>query len=73
MKKLVFIILVGLLVIVALAVISCDVDSRISPTPRESEEITNSCLTCHSDEETLKEVASTKAEEDKSEATSGEG
>ena len=72
MKRLVFT-LVGLLIIVSLAVISCDVDDRVSITTEGSEKLTNSCLTCHSDEEILKEVASPEAEGNKSEATSGEG
>ncbi len=72
MKKLVFS-LVGLLVIISLLVISCDVDDHISSTTGESEELTNSCFTCHSNEETLKEVVSPEAEGNKSKATSGEG
>jgi len=42
-------------------------------TAPEGEEIVSSCVSCHSDKDLLKEVASPEPEEEKSEATSGEG
>ena len=42
-------------------------------TPPEGEEVVSSCVSCHSDKDLLKEVASPEPEEEKSEATSGEG
>lgn len=36
-------------------------------------EVVSSCVACHTDKDTLKEVATPEPEEAKSEATSGEG
>ena len=45
----------------------------IVPTPGEGVAVVSSCITCHTDEELLKRVATQEPEEEKSEATSGEG
>ena len=71
MKRLVFI-TIAALVLVVLAVAGCSEKEPISPTPEEGEEIVSSCVTCHSDKDLLKQTA-TVVEEEKSEATSGEG
>jgi hypothetical protein len=41
-------------------------------TPPPETEVVSSCVTCHTDKELLKQTA-TAVEEEKSEATSGEG
>ena len=69
MKRLVFAGII-ILVLALLAVVGC-AEKEPAVTPEE-EEIVSSCVACHSDKDLLKEVA-TPEEEEKSEATSGEG
>ena len=66
MKKLVFIV-AGVLFLVLPVVAGCAPPS--GPPPGEE---VSTCVTCHSDKDLLKQTASV-VEEDKSEATSGEG
>ena len=66
MKKLVFIV-VGALFLALLTAAGCAPPS--GPAPGEE---VSTCVTCHSDKDLLKEVA-TPEEEEKSEETSGEG
>jgi len=70
MKRLVTVIVVTLVILVSVifAVIGC-AEKEAVPTP----EVVSSCVTCHTDEDLLKEVASVEPAEEKSEATSGEG
>ncbi|GAG15749.1 unnamed protein product, partial [marine sediment metagenome] len=42
-------------------------------TPGDKTEVLSSCVTCHTDKDTLKEVAAPEPVGEKSEATSGEG
>ena len=70
MKKLVTAVTI-ILVLVAIAAIGCTNKGLIGPAP-EAEEITSTCVTCHTDKDTLKELATTE-EVAKSEATTGEG
>ncbi len=72
MKRLVTAVTV-ILVLVALAATGCTNKGLISPAPEaEEEEITSTCVTCHTDKDTLKELATTEVAA-KSEATTGEG
>ena len=66
MKKLVFI-GIGLLLLVLLITTGCT--SVSEPAPGEE---VSTCVICHSDKDLLKQTA-TLVEEEKSEATSGEG
>ena len=72
MKRLAFTI-VGVLVLILLAAVGCAEQEPADLTPAEGEEVVSSCVSCHTDKDTLKEVASPEAEEVHSEATSGEG
>ena len=67
MKRLVLAVMV-ILVLVVLAAAGC-AEKEQGPAP----EVVSSCVTCHTDKDILKEVAATEPEEEKSEATSGEG
>jgi hypothetical protein len=70
MKRLVLI--AGItLVLVVLAAAGC-AEQEPSITPEEGEVVVSSCVSCHTDKDTLKEVA-TPEEKAESEATSGEG
>ena len=60
-----------ILVLVTLAAAGC-AEKEPAVIPEEEEEVVSSCVSCHSDKDILKEVASPEKEE-KSEATSGEG
>jgi len=71
MKRLVLVVAVTI-VLVALAAAGC-AQKEAAVTPPEGEEVVSSCVSCHSDKDLLKEVASPEPEEEKSEATSGEG
>jgi len=64
--------LVAALVMVMLIAGGC-AQKEAAVTAPEGEEIVSSCVSCHSDQGLLKEVASPEPEEEKSEATSGEG
>ena len=67
MKRLVLAVMV-ILVLVVLAAAGCAEKEQV-PAP----EVVSSCVTCHTDKDTLKEVATPESEEVHSEATSGEG
>ena len=71
MKRLVTTITV-ILVLVALAATGCTNKGLVGPSPGDETEVVSTCVTCHTDKDTLKEMA-TKEEEAKSEATTGEG
>jgi len=60
-----------ILVLVVLAAAGC-AEKEPAVTPGEAEEVVSTCVGCHTDKDTLKEVA-TQEEEVHSEATSGEG
>ena len=70
MKRLVLAVAL-MLVLVVLAAAGC-AEEEPAVTPGEGEEVVSSCITCHSDKDLLKEVA-TPEEKEESEATSGEG
>ena len=72
MKRLVMAVTV-ILVLVALVTIGCTNKELVGPSPETGQEVVSTCVACHTDKDTLKEVASPEAEETKSEATSGEG
>ena len=59
---------IALLAIVILAAAGC-----AEKEPVTEKEVVSSCVACHTDKDTLKEVATSEPEEAKSEATSGEG
>ena len=67
MKRLVLAV-VAILMLVALAIVGC-AEKETQPAP----EVVSSCVSCHTDKDTLKEVAAPEPAEEKSEATSGEG
>ncbi|MBN1177280.1 MAG: hypothetical protein JXA51_06330 [Dehalococcoidales bacterium] len=71
MKRLVTAVIV-ILVLIALAVTGCTNKGLVGPSPGEEEEVVSTCVTCHTDKDTLKETATTE-EVAKSEATTGEG
>ena len=62
-----------ILVLVALVAIGCTNKDLVGPSPEAGQEVVSSCVTCHTDKDILKEVATLEPEEAKSEATSGEG
>jgi len=70
MKKLVLAVII-ILGLFALAAAGCAEKEPLPPG--EGEEVVSSCVTCHTDKDILKEVATLEPEEAKSEATSGEG
>ena len=70
MKRLVLMVSV-ILVLVALEAVGC-AEEEPAVTPEEGEEVVSSCVSCHTDKDLLKEVA-TPEEKEESEATSGEG
>jgi nitrate/TMAO reductase-like tetraheme cytochrome c subunit len=69
MKRLVLIVVL-ILVMIGLAAGCAEKEPAV--TPEEGVEVVSSCVSCHSDKDLLKEVASPELEE-KSEETSGEG
>lgn len=71
MKRLVMSV-TAILVLVSLVAIGCTNKDLVGPSPETGQEVVSTCVTCHTDKDTLKEVATTK-EEAKSEATTGEG
>ena len=71
MKRLGLIIMVTL-VCLAMAAIGCSNKGLISPSGEEGQELVGSCMTCHTDKDTLKELAA-EEEEVASGETSGEG
>ncbi len=62
----------AILVVIALAASGCSNKSLVGPSPEPGQEIVSSCVSCHTDKDLLKEVASLE-EEGASEATTGEG
>ena len=72
MKRLVTAVSV-ILLLIALVAIGCTNKELIGPSPGTEPEIVNTCVACHTDKDTLKEVASPELEGAKSEATTGEG
>jgi hypothetical protein len=68
MKRL-FLLAAGLLTLILLSTSGCTEDT-ISPSP--GIEISSSCVTCHTDEELLQQLA-VEEEEGGSEQTTGEG
>ena len=71
MKRLVLAIGIMLILVVS-AAIGCTNKEMIGTSPEAGTEVVSTCVTCHTDKDTLKEVA-TQEEEVHSEATSGEG
>jgi hypothetical protein len=71
MKRLVIATIV-LLMIVALTVIGCTNKSLVGPGPKAEGEVVSTCVTCHTDKDTLKELA-VEPEVAISEETTGEG
>lgn len=61
-----------ILVLVALAATGCTNKELVGPPPGEEPETVSTCVTCHTDKDTLKELATTE-EVAKSVATTGEG
>lgn len=61
-----------ILVVAMLAAGGCTNKSLVSPAPESEQEIVSSCVTCHTDKDILKEVATTE-EKAKSAETTGEG
>jgi len=72
MKRIIFL-AIGVLILVSLVAAGCAKQEPTGLTLGEGEEVVSSCVTCHSDKATLKEVATQEPEVEKSEATSGEG
>jgi hypothetical protein len=70
MKRLVFVVVV-ILVLVTLGAAGC-AEEEPTVTSEEGVEVLSSCVSCHSDEDLLKEVA-TPEEKETSEETTGEG
>ncbi len=70
MKRLVLAVVV-ILVLMTLGTIGC-AEEEPAVTPEEGVETVSSCVSCHSDEDLLKEVA-TPEEGETSEETTGEG
>ena len=61
-----------ILVLVALAATGCTNKGLVGPSPGAESEVVSTCVTCHTDKDTLKEQATTE-ETAKSKATTGEG
>ena len=61
-----------ILVLLALAAIGCTNKELVGPSPEAEQEVVSTCVTCHTDKDILREVASTEVAA-KSEATTGEG
>jgi hypothetical protein len=70
MKRLIVVTAAIILVLVAIAACSCTEKEPV--TPVEGELVASSCVSCHSDKDLLKEIASPE-EVEESEATTGEG
>ena len=71
MKRLGLIIM-GILICLAMGVVGCSNKGLISASEEDGQELVSSCVTCHTDKDTLKELA-TEVEEVQSEETTGEG
>ena len=72
MKRLVTAAIVTIL-LVALAATGCSNKGLIGSSQETGEEAVNSCVTCHTDKDILKEVAAPEPEQAASAETSGEG
>jgi len=70
-KRLVLAVIV-IFTLVTLAAAGC-AEKEPGLAPEEAQDVVSSCVSCHSDKDTLKEVAKPEPEEATSEATSGEG
>jgi len=64
---------IALLAIVTLAAAGCAEKESAGLLPEDGQEVVSTCVTCHTDKDVLKEVATAEPEEAKSEATTGEG
>jgi len=62
-----------IVLLVVFAALGCTNRELIGPSPGTEPEVVSTCVTCHTDKDLLKEVATSEPEEVKSEATSGEG
>ena len=71
MKRL-FLAVIVILVLVTIGAAGC-AEKESGLTPEDGEVLVSSCVACHTDKDLLKEVAASEPEEEKSEATSGEG
>ena len=71
MKRLVTAVVV-ILVLVALVTIGCTNKYLVGPSPEGEQEVVSTCVTCHTDKDILKELA-TEEEAAESEETTGEG
>jgi hypothetical protein len=72
MKKLVVAVTVTVIAIV-FAALGCTNRELVGSPLGAEQEVVSTCVACHTEKDTLKEVASPETEEVKSEATSGEG
>jgi mono/diheme cytochrome c family protein len=70
MKRLV-VLVIATLGLIAFAAAGCG--EQLAVSPGEGQQVFSSCVECHTDKDTLKEVASPEPGEEKSEASSGEG
>lgn len=71
MKRLVTAVAI-ILVLVVLAATGCTNKGLVGPSPEAEPEVVSTCVTCHTDKDTLKKLATTE-EVAKSAATTGEG
>jgi len=71
MKRLVTAVTI-IVVMVALAATGCTNKGLVTPSQETGEAVVSTCVTCHTDKDTLKELATTE-EVTKSESTTGEG
>ncbi|MFC2040424.1 hypothetical protein ACFLTW_04555 [Chloroflexota bacterium] len=63
----------AIIILLVVSFAGCTVKEPVSPPPDEGEVTVSTCITCHTDKNTLKETASAETVAEKSEATSGEG
>ena len=66
------IVVASIILLVALVVLGCTNKELIGPAPEIGQEVVSTCVTCHTDKDLLKEIA-TPEEEEESEVTTGEG
>ena len=71
MKKMVVAVVV-LLIMLASTIAGCTNSEMVGPPPKAEGEVVGTCVTCHTDKATLKELA-VEPEEVTSEETTGEG
>ncbi|HEY78584.1 MAG TPA: hypothetical protein G4O09_05665 [Dehalococcoidia bacterium] len=72
MKRPILAVAAAILVLFVIAAFGCT-EGEPAVTPVEGEVVASSCVSCHSDKDLLKAVASPEPEEAVSEATTGEG